>query len=117
MSRKTRRLEDQNMQPTTVQIIKSSLQADQSLSPRDRAHLLILLRDGATRAKPESESTTVRVARIIRRREAAERLACSLRTVDKLAASGVLRKHKLPGRVRAAGFLERDLNALLSGEA
>ncbi len=35
-------------------------------------------------------------------------------TIDKLAASGALPKRKLPGRVRASGFLETDLVALMT---
>jgi predicted DNA-binding transcriptional regulator AlpA len=47
--------------------------------------------------------------RILRRAEVANRLSLSLRTVDKLP----IKKIKLPGRTRAAGFLESDINALL----
>ena len=40
-------------------------------------------------------------------------MAVSVRTVDKLAADGNLRRITLPGRTRAAGFLESDLVGLL----
>lgn len=103
------------MLATTLEIIRSGLKSDPSLTPSDRARLLALLRNGASSNKPEAATTTDRVARIIRRREVAKRLSCSVRTVDKLAETGVLRKHKLPGRVRAAGFLESDLNIILAG--
>ena len=101
------------MLATTLQIVKCGLQADPSLTPADRTRLMAVLRNGASAVKPETSSE--RVARIIRRREAAERLSCSLRSIDKLAASGVLPKRKLPGRKRAAGILESDLNALITG--
>ncbi len=69
---------------------------------------LVFLRmiDPATTSEP----------RLVRRAEAARRLSRSLRFVDKLAASGVLPKRRLPNRKRAAGFLESDLNALISSQ-
>lgn len=54
--------------------------------------------------------------RLVRRAEVARRLSRSLRFVDKLAASGVLAKRKLPGRVRALGFLASDVDALILAE-
>ena len=52
---------------------------------------------------------------LIRRAEVARRMSCSIRMVDKLAAAGLLRKRKLPGRVRASGFLESDVSAFITG--
>jgi len=98
---------------TTHDAVKAVLKADPSISVVERNQLLFALRNGPHTSK--SETATERVARIIRRAEAARRLSCSLRTVDKLAASGALMKRKLPGRKRAAGFLESDVNALLVG--
>ena len=100
------------MLATTIEIIRSGLKADPSLTPAVRARLLALLRNGPEAPKPET--TTERAARIIRRAEVARRLSCSLRTVDGLAASGVLKKRTFPGRVRASGFLESDIAALIS---
>jgi hypothetical protein len=40
-------------------------------------------------------------------------MSCCIRTVDNLP----LRKVKLPGRTRAAGFLESDVNALMEQAA
>lgn len=99
------------MLPTTVDLLKSVLRADPTLSPSDRALLLARMRQPgqASEAVPGVKSEL----RLIRRSEAARRLACSLRTIDKLAAAGVLPKRKLPGRVRASGFLASDLDALL----
>lgn len=53
----------------------------------------------------------------MRRAEAAQRLSCSLRSLDRLAASGALRKRTLPGRERASGFLASDVEALILGGA
>ena len=40
-------------------------------------------------------------------------LACSLRSLDALAADGKLSRVRLPGRRRAAGFREADVRALI----
>ena len=98
---------------TTYDAINAVLRADPSVPVPERNRHLALLRSGAEPRKPETSAEPV--ARIIRRAETAERLSCSLRTVDKLAATGVLKKRKLPGRVRASGFLESDVTALIAG--
>jgi hypothetical protein len=99
------------MLPTTYDALKSILRADPSITPSDRNQYLAQLRTGATPADPVSPHEP----RLLRRAEVADRLSRSLRTVDKLAASGLLRKRKLPGRVRASGFLESDVTALIAG--
>lgn len=63
------------------------------------------------------ELVTIAEPRLLRRAEAARRLGCSLRLVDRLAKDGALVKRKLPGRKRAAGILESDLLALIAEEA
>jgi hypothetical protein len=98
------------MLPTTIELIRSGLKTDPSISPSDRAHLMAMLRQGPQPPKPE---TVLNEPRLIRRIEAARRLSCSLRTIDKLAAAGALKKRKLPHRVRASGFLESDVAALI----
>jgi hypothetical protein len=102
------------MLTTTIEIIRSGLKSDPSLNPADRARILTAIRNGTntikTNVAPPNEP------RLVRRTEVAHRLSCSLRTVDKLAASGILIKHKLPGRVRASGFLASDVDALVSGK-
>lgn len=100
------------MLATTLKIVRSSLEADPTLTPRDRARLVTLLRNN--QPSPNAEATTEGVARIIRRAEAAARLSCSLRTVYKLLAQGILRKRRLPGRQRSSGFLESDVIALIT---
>jgi len=103
------------MLATTIKIVRSGLESDPSLTAADRARLLAVLRK--SEAKSEDETSAERVARIIRRAEAATRLSCSLRTIDKLHAQGILKKHRLPGRLRCSGFLESDVNALVLGRA
>jgi predicted DNA-binding transcriptional regulator AlpA len=100
------------MLDTTLQIIKSGLKGDPTLSPRDRARIIASVR--IVPETPTPEAATESAARLLRRAEAAKRLSCSLRTVDKLGATGILRKRKLPGRVRASGFLESDVEALIT---
>ena len=98
------------MLETTFQIVKCGLQADPSLTPADRTRLMAILRNGAApRSKTESPPPD-NTPRLLRRAEVARRLSCSLRTVDKLP----IKKVKLPGRQRAAGFREGDVNALLA---
>ncbi len=100
------------MLPSTMEILKSVLRSDPTLSPTERAALLMRLKDKSETAKPNVAPPLGEI-RIVRRTEAARRLACSLRTIDSLAASGVLPRRKLPGRVRGSGFLSSDVEALM----
>jgi len=100
------------MLATTLQILKSGLQADPTLSPGDRARLLAALRNDATPQLKPQPPPPDNTPRLLRRAEVARRLSCSLRSVDKLP----IKKFKLPGRQRAAGFIEADINALLAGK-
>jgi hypothetical protein len=99
------------MLDTTLEIVRSGLKSDPTLTPQDRARLLATLRAPAVQ---KSETIMSAEPRLARRAEVARRLSCSLRTVDKLAASGVLTKRKLPGRVRASGFLASDVDRLIA---
>lgn len=102
---------------STVNAIRAVLQTDETITTRDRNRFLTLVRheleppqtEAALPAKPTAQ-------RIVRRREAAQMYGCSLRLIDRLAAQGVLPKVRLPGRQRAAGFLEADLLALINGK-
>lgn len=98
---------------TTLEIVRSGLKADPTLTPQDRLRLLAVLREPAVQKVVPIVSNE---PRLIRRAEAARRLSLSLRSVDKLAASGVLPKRKLPGRVRASGFLASDVDTLVVGK-
>jgi len=98
------------MLPTTYDAVKAVLKADQSILVPERNQMLAAIRNGGTAAKPAIQATPEIGPRVLRRAEVARRLSVSLRTVDKLP----LKKFKLPGRHRAAGFLESDLNSFLS---
>ena len=96
------------MLPITLDAVRATLKTDPTVSLRDRARLLALLRTAEAPANPPRPLPDS-PPRILRRAEVATRLSLSLRTVDKLP----IQKIKLPGRTRAAGFLESDINALL----
>ena len=100
------------MSPATLEILKAALRADETVTARDQARFLALLRNGPPRELAVPAVPTE--ARLVRRAEAARRLGGSLRLVDRLARDGILRKHRLPGRQRAQGILESDLVALLT---
>ena len=101
------------MLPTTTNAVREILRADPSITPAVRARLLRTLRDGSD--KPDAQPVAPE-PRLLRRREVAARLSMSLRTVDKLAREGLLRKRVLAGRQRASGFVAESVDALVSGK-
>ncbi|MEO5802570.1 MAG: hypothetical protein ABIR24_03505 [Verrucomicrobiota bacterium] len=89
----------------------AGLKSDPSITPATRAKLMAMIRNNGEQVEPRVSPAYVNPGpRLLRRGEVARRLSCSLRTVDKLP----LKKVKLPGRTRAAGFLESDVNALIT---
>jgi len=101
------------MLPTTFDAMKAMLRADPSVSPGDRARLLVQLRNGPAKLDPVPAASE---SRLIRRSECARRLAVSVRCVDNWAKKGILEKRILPGHTRASGFLESAVSALIHGE-
>lgn len=101
------------MLQTTVQAIRAVLQADPFIPPHERAALVATIRRGSADTTANN-SEKYRAPRLIRRAEASERLSVSTRTIDALAAAGTLRRVRLPGRTRSAGFVEADIVALMS---
>jgi hypothetical protein len=98
------------MLSTTIDAIRAILRMDPTVSTEQRMKIIFRLRRG----EREPKAAPPREARLLRREVVAERLGCSMRTVDHLAAEGVLRKVTLPGRKRACGFLESDIETLLA---
>jgi hypothetical protein len=99
------------MLASTLEILKSVLRSDPSVSPAERADLLARLRQKPRTLEPEAKAGGE--VRIMRRGEAARRLSCSVRTIDRLAKTGALQRRKLPGRVRGAGFLASEVETLI----
>jgi hypothetical protein len=99
------------MLATTKQAIAAILQADQSVDPAARGRMLEALQ-AAERGKA-GEVVPLPPARLVRRGEAAKRLAVTPRAVDLWARSGLLTKVHLPGRKRACGFREADIDTLI----
>lgn len=95
------------MLPTTIEAANAILRADPTVTPADRVRLVALIRNPATKPTPPTDT------RIMRRGEVAKVLSRSTRAVDLLAEQGHLRKVRLPGRIRAGGFLASDVYALI----
>ena len=95
---------------TTINAIEAVLRMDATVSIPERVKITFRLRLGDVPKKPETPT----VARLLRREVVAERLCCSLRTVDRLAVQGLLHRVTFPGRKRASGFREADVEALVN---
>jgi len=101
------------MLPTTIDAVRALLKADPTLTPADRARLIVILKGYG---KVQTAPTVRTEPRLLRRSEVARRLGCSLRAVDSWTREGILEKVILPGRVRAAGFRESDIAVLIEGK-
>jgi len=100
------------MLDSTIELIRAGLKTDPTLSPSECTRLLSILRNHNRQTpSPQIKSEPLRV---IRRKQAAERLNSSLRFVDLLTQQGILKKCTLPGRKRAVGILESSLLAVLA---
>ena len=102
---------------STTAAIDALMRVDASADAATRRAYAAALRlppDELARALAARQTAHEPIApRLLRRAEVARRLALSVRAVDKLAAAGILAKFRLPGRTRAAGFLEADVHGLL----
>lgn len=76
------------------------------LSVRDRQALLRELTDQPVDLQPD---------RILRRAQVAKQFNVSLGAIDLWGKQGILKRIKLPGRTRAAGFRESDVAVLVAG--
>jgi hypothetical protein len=95
----------------TYQAINAVLRIDPTINSLERARIMRRLEE---KDAPPVVTPPAAKPKLIKRRQVAERLSCSVRTVDKMAAAGVLTKVLLPGRGRASGFREADLDLLIS---
>jgi len=96
------------MNPATLEIMKSVLKTDPSVTVDERERLLALLRPG------QKTSSDVRPERLLKRKQVADMLSSSPRLVDKLSSEGLLHKVKYPGRVRAAGYRLSEVQAIIA---
>ena len=103
------------MLPTTGDAVKALLKTDPSLTPAERTRIMASVRN---HGQPVDEARPVEKPKtqILTRKEVAHRFGRSLRFVDKLAVEGILRRVKMPGRVRACGYREEDIERLMAGE-
>ena len=102
------------MLDSTIELIRAGLKTDPTLSSEERTRLVAMLRHHGRPAQPAPPVRQEFEPKVIRRKQAAERLNSSLRFIDLLAKQGVLKKCVLPGRIRAVGILESSLSALLA---
>src|SRR5215472_1074227 len=96
---------------TTLRVVRAALEADPSLAPSDRQRLVQFLRETE---RSKSDETVLSEPRILSRSTTARTLERSIRFVDRLAAEGVLKKVRMPGRRRAIGFAAVDVFALIN---
>ena len=97
------------MKTSTLVAVKAIIECD---PPRTHADLEDLLHalglDEGTKEKPADE-------RIVAFAEAAQRLACTKRTLHNIVLRGGLKKVRFPGSGKAHGFLASDIDSLLIG--
>lgn len=99
------------MQNQTFLSVMALLRADATIDPRNRARMLAMLRRGPD---AQTDAQTPRTGpRVMQRAEAAAALGRTVRHIDHLARAGLLRRVRLPGRVRACGVRAEDVATLV----
>ena len=78
------------------------------LSARDKADLIREITGASDPVEPD---------RLVRVRAAADRMACTPRTIFNLLKSGALTRVKLPGRTRSLGVRSSQIDALIAGKS
>lgn len=102
------------MLPTTADAVRALLKSDPTLTPTDRQRIVNTIREHGRTPEKEEAAPVASPPRILRRADVAERLGCSLRTVDHWTDCGFLHKVRFPGRVRSVGFRESDVCELIA---
>lgn len=103
---------------TTTRALTAILDSDPSVTTSERSRILAAIRNtGDSVAPVPVGGATTQPPRIVRRREAAQLLSVSQRTIDVWAQQGILRKLQLPGHRRASGFRLSDIEWLVGGGA
>lgn len=94
------------MNASTFEAVKSLIKTDGTLGSEERREILNAVKNHGKPAKAETPH-------IVSRKQVAEILNRSPRSVDMLAAEGVIEKVKMPGRLRACGFRKSDIVSLI----
>jgi ribosomal protein L17 len=94
------------MKETTIEILKSVLKTDPTITAEERSNLILLFK-GAPLCKKSDD-------KLLKRKQVAEMLSSSTRLVDKLAVQGLLHKVTFRGRQRSAGYRRSEVEALLA---
>jgi hypothetical protein len=94
------------MKETTIEILKSVLKTDPTITAEERSNLIQLFK-GAPLCKKSDD-------KLLKRKQVAEMLSSSTRLVDKLAVQGLLHKVTFRGRQRSAGYRRSEVEALLA---
>jgi hypothetical protein len=101
------------MLKTTKDALRAILTTDQTVPEKERSKIL----ERIFRADDGDEDRPSEPDKILRRSQVAQMLARSPRAVDMLARQGLLKKIKLPGRTRCAGFRASAVNSFLETAA
>jgi hypothetical protein len=99
---------DVTMKQSTLVAMKAILESDPLRTKADREQLLRAL--GLDENAKDSEG---KAERIVSFEEAAQRLACTKRTLHNIVDRGGLVKVRFPGSTKAHGFLASDIDSLL----
>lgn len=103
------------MLPTTADAMNALMKADPSLTSSDRHRIMAAVRNHGRVAPAKQPGAGRLETRVLQRTDVARRFGRSVRFVDKLAGQGVLRRVRLPGRVRACGFLAEEVERVMAG--
>lgn len=97
------------MKTQTLVAMKAILDSDSIRTKSDREQLMRTLGlDESAKTLPDKSERIVSFA------EAADRLACTKRTIHNIVNRGGLMKVRFPGVTKAHGFLASDIEALLA---
>lgn len=96
------------MQDSTSTIIQAALKADPTLNERIRRRLLEAIHN----VSDDSDAQPL----ILRSREAARILGCTVRTLQNYRRAGQLTPVRFPGRNRSFGYRKSEIYALANGE-
>ena len=97
------------MQYETMRIVDSVLRSDDTISQAERARLISVAQTGLVADGDPSQD------RLVRRAEAARLLSRSLKSVDRLAERGILKRVVFPSCKRGAGFRLSQIASLIAG--